>query len=127
MDLNDFKEINDTYGTRPVTGRCASRQVLRTTIRPYDIFVRYAGDEFIVVLAGCGADEADLQAGRTAAGGGQPDRSRRGRGRRLEYRSAPEPPSSRRMATPTMRCSPQLTAACISTKAHASAATHNVR
>jgi GGDEF domain-containing protein len=33
--------------------------VLRTTIRPYDICVRYAGDEFIVVLAGCGADEAE--------------------------------------------------------------------
>ena len=29
------------------------------TIRPYDICVRYAGDEFIVVLAGCGQDEAE--------------------------------------------------------------------
>jgi diguanylate cyclase (GGDEF)-like protein len=60
MDLNDFKEINDTYGHQ--TGDRALRevaQVLRTTIRPYDICVRYAGDEFIVVLAGCGADEAD--------------------------------------------------------------------
>jgi len=28
-------------------------------IRPYDICVRYAGDEFIVVLAGCGLDEAE--------------------------------------------------------------------
>jgi diguanylate cyclase (GGDEF)-like protein len=28
-------------------------------IRPYDICVRYAGDEFIVVLAGCGFDEAE--------------------------------------------------------------------
>jgi diguanylate cyclase (GGDEF)-like protein len=35
--------------------------VLRTTIRPYDICVRYAGDEFIVVLAGCGADEAEYK------------------------------------------------------------------
>jgi diguanylate cyclase (GGDEF)-like protein/putative nucleotidyltransferase with HDIG domain len=60
MDLNDFKEINDTYGHQ--TGDRALRevaQVLRTTIRPYDICVRYAGDEFIVVLAGCGADEAE--------------------------------------------------------------------
>ena len=33
--------------------------MLRAAIRPYDICVRYAGDEFIVVLSGCGADEAE--------------------------------------------------------------------
>ena len=32
---------------------------LRAGIRPYDICIRYAGDEFVVVLAGCGADEAE--------------------------------------------------------------------
>ena len=60
MDLNDFKDINDTYGHH--VGDRALRevaQVLRTAIRPYDICVRYAGDEFIVVLAGCGWDEAE--------------------------------------------------------------------
>jgi diguanylate cyclase (GGDEF)-like protein/putative nucleotidyltransferase with HDIG domain len=60
MDLNGFKEINDNYGHH--IGDRALREVarvLRAAIRPYDICVRYAGDEFIVVLAGCGRDEAD--------------------------------------------------------------------
>jgi diguanylate cyclase (GGDEF)-like protein/putative nucleotidyltransferase with HDIG domain len=60
MDLDDFKEINDTYGHH--VGDLALREVanvLRTAIRPYDICVRYAGDEFIVVLSGCGRDEAE--------------------------------------------------------------------
>jgi diguanylate cyclase (GGDEF)-like protein/putative nucleotidyltransferase with HDIG domain len=62
MDLNDFKDINDTYGHH--IGDRALREVskvLRTVIRPYDVCVRYAGDEFIVVLAGCGRDEAELK------------------------------------------------------------------
>jgi len=60
MDLDDFKEINDKYGHH-VGDRALQEvaSVLRTAIRPYDICVRYAGDEFIVVLPGCGADEAE--------------------------------------------------------------------
>jgi diguanylate cyclase (GGDEF)-like protein len=60
MDLDAFKEINDTYGHH--VGDRALREVagvLRTGIRPYDICVRYAGDEFIVVLSGCAAEEAE--------------------------------------------------------------------
>jgi diguanylate cyclase (GGDEF)-like protein/putative nucleotidyltransferase with HDIG domain len=60
MDLDCFKEINDNHGHH-VGDRalCEVARVLRAAIRPYDICVRYAGDEFIVVLSGCGADEAE--------------------------------------------------------------------
>ncbi len=60
MDLDHFKAINDNHGHH--VGDRALREiaaVLRTAIRPYDICVRYAGDEFIVVLSGCGAEEAE--------------------------------------------------------------------
>jgi diguanylate cyclase (GGDEF)-like protein len=60
MDLDDFKEINDTHGHQ--VGDRALREVatvLRSVIRPYDICVRYAGDEFIVVVSGCGREQAE--------------------------------------------------------------------
>ena len=68
MDLDNFKEINDNHGHH-VGDRalCEVARVLRAAIRPYDICVRYAGDEFIVVLSGCGADEAEQKRAGAAA------------------------------------------------------------
>lgn len=62
LDLDDFKQINDTHGHH--VGDRALREVarvLRETIRPYDVCVRYAGDEFIVVLSACGPEEAEAK------------------------------------------------------------------
>jgi len=62
LDLDDFKAINDTRGHH--TGDRALQEVaraLRATIRPYDICVRYAGDEFVVVLPDCGEEEAEAK------------------------------------------------------------------
>ena len=84
LDLDDFKDINDTYGHH-VGDRalCEVARVLRETIRPYDVCVRYAGDEFIVVLSSCGAEEAEakrlelqraVDAVRFEASAGQPVR-----------------------------------------------------
>ncbi len=60
MDIDGFKAINDTYGHN--VGDHALREVanaLQGALRPYDLCVRYAGDEFIVVLADCSRDAAD--------------------------------------------------------------------
>jgi diguanylate cyclase (GGDEF)-like protein/putative nucleotidyltransferase with HDIG domain len=62
MDLNDFKSINDTYGHQ--AGDAALREVsavLRGAIRPYDMCVRYAGDEFVVVLTDCSRGQAEIK------------------------------------------------------------------
>jgi diguanylate cyclase (GGDEF)-like protein/putative nucleotidyltransferase with HDIG domain len=62
MDVDGFKAINDTYGHN--VGDHALREVahaLQGALRPYDLCVRYAGDEFIVVLADCNREAADAK------------------------------------------------------------------
>ena len=62
MDVDGFKGINDTYGHN--VGDHALREVaqaLQGALRPYDLCVRYAGDEFIVVLADCSRDAAEAK------------------------------------------------------------------
>jgi diguanylate cyclase (GGDEF)-like protein len=59
LDLDNFKQVNDRHGHH-VGDRalCDVASTLRAAIRPYDICARYAGDEFIVILSECSADEA---------------------------------------------------------------------
>ncbi len=52
-DIDDFKLVNDSYG-HPAGDVCLQRfaAALRTSFRPSDVIVRYAGDEFLVVSKG---------------------------------------------------------------------------
>jgi diguanylate cyclase (GGDEF)-like protein/putative nucleotidyltransferase with HDIG domain len=62
MDIDDFKSINDTYGHH--VGDQALREVavaLQGALRSYDLCVRYAGDEFIVVLSDCSREAVEAK------------------------------------------------------------------
>lgn len=61
LDLNNFKEINDTYGHPAgdqVLQEFASR--LNKVIRGSDLAVRLGGDEFLVVLPECTLEQLKL-------------------------------------------------------------------
>ena len=61
LDLNNFKQINDTYGHPAgdlVLQEFASR--LNKVIRGSDLAVRLGGDEFLVVLPECTLDQLQL-------------------------------------------------------------------
>jgi len=65
LDLDLFKEVNDTYGhlAGDAVLRSTARR-LRESFRDEDRVVRYGGDEFVVVLPGAGDDEARALAER---------------------------------------------------------------
>lgn len=65
IDMDNFKQVNDTYGhtvgdhiLRAMAERC------RSIIRETDIFGRYGGDEFALLLPDTGLQTARLIAGR---------------------------------------------------------------
>ena len=65
IDLDHFKQINDTFGH--AAGDGVLRQVaeaIRSHVRGRDVCARLGGDEFVLLLHGCGADQAERLADR---------------------------------------------------------------
>ena len=65
VDLDRFKLVNDTHGH--VIGDAVLREAahrLKSAARRYDSVGRYGGEEFLIVLPGCDAADAAVQAER---------------------------------------------------------------
>lgn len=65
VDVDHFKTVNDTYGHScgdEIIQRVAG--ILTSAIRKYDVACRYGGDEFLLILNGCGPDDAMAKANK---------------------------------------------------------------
>ncbi len=63
VDVDHFKDINDTYGHScgdEIIQKVAS--ILTTAIRKYDVACRYGGDEFLLILSDCDYENALIKA-----------------------------------------------------------------
>jgi len=65
FDIDKFKSVNDTYGHAAGDAIiCAVAEATSKQLRPYDLFARYGGEEYIVFLPETGADTAQRVAER---------------------------------------------------------------
>ncbi|MBD0370457.1 MAG: diguanylate cyclase [Pyrinomonadaceae bacterium] len=65
LDLDDFKQVNDTYGHK--TGDQMLREVARLLqgqLREYDFLARYAGDEFVAIVQEINQEQVEELRGR---------------------------------------------------------------
>lgn len=61
LDIDKFKNVNDTYGHRKGDEVLASiGQILKSTVRNTDIVARYGGEEFTILLKNTLGDEAKI-------------------------------------------------------------------
>jgi len=68
IDVDNFKDVNDTHGHAAgdtVLAEVAHR--IGETLRPYDIFGRIGGEEFLIVAPATGLEEAAAIAERARA------------------------------------------------------------
>jgi diguanylate cyclase (GGDEF)-like protein/putative nucleotidyltransferase with HDIG domain len=60
LDLDDFKQVNDTFGHK--VGDRMLREVaalVHSQLREYDFLARYAGDEFVAIVPDVAADQVE--------------------------------------------------------------------
>jgi diguanylate cyclase (GGDEF)-like protein len=81
IDIDKFKNINDTYGHHAGDAVLISiARVIQSAIRDSDTLVRFGGDEFVVLLNNSGEEVAHKIAGRICAMvGGKPHNTGDGR------------------------------------------------
>ena len=116
MDIDGFKTINDSYGHH--VGDRALREVslaLQGALRHYDLCVRYAGDEFIVVLTDCSRETAEVKRRELQQRIGQIELEVR-TGKRLRLAASAGASVFPHDGTTTKRCSPTPITGCIATR-----------